>query len=91
MLKLKKLSETFNLKVFTDSGDYFGDIEEAILSSNKISGWKVKATRTSAIAKALGNAKGVIVPHNLIKAIGDIVIVSNSAVPSGGLGEDSYE
>lgn len=91
MLKLKKLSETYSLKVFTDSGDYFGDIEEAILASNKISGWKVKSTRNSAISRALGNAKGVIVPHNLVKAIGDIVIVSNSAVPSGGMGDDDYE
>ena len=29
MLKMKKVSETYDLKVFTDAGDYFGDIEDA--------------------------------------------------------------
>ena len=32
--------------------------------------------------KVLGNAKGVIVPHQLVKSIGDIVIISKSAVPA---------
>ena len=25
MLKMKKISETFDMRVFTDNGDYFGD------------------------------------------------------------------
>ena len=45
MLKLKKLSEAYDMKVFTDNGDYFGDVEEAILTSNKVFGWRVKATK----------------------------------------------
>jgi len=36
------------------------------------------------ITKVLGNAKGVIVPHNLVKAIGSIVLVSGAAVPNAG-------
>ena len=51
------LSETFDMKVFTDSGDYFGDVEESILTSTKIFGWKVKATRNSFLARVLGSAK----------------------------------
>lgn len=90
MLKLKKLSETYDLKVFTDSGEYFGDIEEAIISSNRLFGWKVKAAKNSMITKVLGNAKGVIVPHNLVKAIGSIVLVSGAAVPNAG-GEEIAE
>ncbi len=82
MLKMKKINETFDMKVFTDEGDYFGDIEEAILTSNKIFGWKVKATRNSFLDKVLGSAKGVIVPHQLVKSIGDILIISKAAVPS---------
>ena len=82
MLKMKKINETIDMKEFTDEGDYFGDIEEAILTSNKIFGWKVKATRNSFLDKVLGSAKGVIVPHQLVKSIGDILIISKAAVPS---------
>jgi len=83
MLKMKKVSQTYDLRVFTDSGDYFGDIEDSIVSANKISGWKIKATKNSFLSKVLGSAKGVIVPHQLVKAVGDIIIISKNAVPSG--------
>ncbi|PIY60559.1 photosystem reaction center subunit H [Candidatus Woesearchaeota archaeon CG_4_10_14_0_8_um_filter_47_5] len=82
MLKMKRISETYDMKVFTDSGDYFGDIEESILTVNKVFGWRVKATRNSFLSKILGNAKGVIVPHQLVRAIGDIMIISKAAIPS---------
>ena len=84
MLKLKRITETYNMKVFTDSGDYFGDIEEAVTTKTKITAWRVRATKTSALSKLLGNAKGVIVPHQLVKSIGDVIIISKSAVPSYG-------
>ena len=82
MLKMKKITETYDMKVFTDDGDYFGDVEEVILGLNKVGGWRVRATKNSFLNKVLGNAKGVIVPHQLVKSIGDIVIISKSAVPA---------
>lgn len=82
MLKMKRITEAFDMKVFTDTGDYFGDIEESILTDTKVFGWRVKATRNSYLNKVLGSAKGVIVPHQLVKAIGDIMIISKSAVPN---------
>ena len=82
MLRLKKITETYDMKVFTDLGDYFGDVEEAIITNNKIYGWRVRATKNSFLTKVLGSAKGVIVPHQLVKAIGDIFIISRTAVPS---------
>ena len=82
MLKMKRISEAYDMKVFTDTGDYFGDIEESILTHNKVFGWRVKATRNSFLNKVLGKAKGVIVPHQLVKSIGDIMIISKAAVPS---------
>lgn len=81
MLQLKKISECFDLKVFTDSGEYFGDVEEAILLGNKITGWRIRATRSSFLSRILGNAKGVIVPHNLVKNISDVMIINKQAVP----------
>ena len=88
MLKMKKISDTYEMKVFTDSGDYFGDVEEGILTQTKIFGWKVKATKNSFLNKVLGSAKGVIVPHQLVKAVGDILIISKTAVPSYSPDED---
>lgn len=82
MLKMKKISETYDMKVFTDTGDYFGDIEEAILTQTKVFGWRVRATKNSFLTKVLGSAKGVIVPHQLVKSVGDIMIISKAAVPS---------
>jgi sporulation protein YlmC with PRC-barrel domain len=82
MLKMKRISETYEMRVFTDSGDYFGDVEETILTNTKIFGWKVKATKNSFLNKVLGSAKGVIVPHQLVKSTGDIMIISKSAIPS---------
>ena len=82
MLQLKKITDVYEVKVFTDGGEYFGDIEEAILGGNKVFGWRVRATRNSSLSRALGGAKGVIVPHQLVKAIGDIMIISKAAMPS---------
>ncbi len=82
MLKMKKISDTFDMKVFTDTGDYFGDIEEALLTQSKVYGWRVRATKNSFLTKVLGSAKGVVVPHQLVKAVGDIMIISKAAVPS---------
>ena len=82
MLKMKSISETYDMKVFTDQGDYFGDVEEVILTQTKIHGWRVRATKNSFLSKVLGTAKGVIVPHQLVKAVGDIIIISKAAMPS---------
>jgi sporulation protein YlmC with PRC-barrel domain len=82
MLKMKKISDTFNMRVFTDEGEYFGNVEESILTRNKVFGWRVKATKGSFLSSVLGSAKGVIVPHQLVKSIGDIMIISKAAVPS---------
>ena len=82
MLKMKKISETFDMRVFTDTGEYFGDVEESIITQNKVFGWRVKATKNSFLNKVLGSAKGVIVPHQLVKSIGDIMIISRAAIPS---------
>ncbi len=82
MLKMKKITESYDMRVFTDNGEYFGDVEEAILTSTRVSGWRVRSTKGSFLSKVLGSAKGVIVPHQLVKSMGDIMIISKAAVPS---------
>ena len=91
MLRMKRVSETYAIKVFTDAGEYFGDIEEAILTPTKIFGWRVRATRDSFLSKILGSAKGVIVPHPLVKSVGDVMIISKAAVPAYSQEEDAEE
>lgn len=88
MLKTRKVSETYEMRVFTDDGYYFGDVEEAILSSNKVFGWRIKATKSSYLTKVLGGAKGVIVPHQLVKAFCDVMIISKAAIPTGAPEEE---
>ena len=82
MLKTKKVSQTYNMSVYTDEGDYFGEIEESIITNNKVFGWKIRATKNSFLNKVLGSAKGVIVPHQYVRSIGDILIVNKMAVPN---------
>ena len=83
MLKLKEVSKTYGIKVFTDLGEYFGDIDEVIIQNNKIFGWKIKATRNSYLNRTISGAKGVIVPHQLVKATSDVMIISKAAITSG--------
>lgn len=82
MLRTKQVSETVGLHVFTDNGDLFGEIEDAVINKNRVDAWKVRAVKDSFLTKALAGAKGVIVPHQLVKAIGDVMIVSRAAAPN---------
>ena len=84
MLKLKRISDMYDMKVYTDSGEYFGDVEELVLTKTKVGLWRVRATKNSFLSNVLGGAKGVLVPHNLVKSIGDIIIISKSAIPNFG-------
>ena len=75
------MSEVVGLRVYTDSGDLFGVIEEVNLVDNKIDGWRIVVARESGMIEVLGGARGIIVPHQFIKAIGDIFIIDKNAVP----------
>ena len=43
-MRIKKITEVIGTKVYTDSGDFFGIIEEANLQENKIDGWRIKVS-----------------------------------------------
>ena len=88
MLKIRKVKDMIGLKVFTDGGDYFGEIEEANLAENKIDSWRIKIARDSNVATYLGGARGIIVPHQLVKAVGDVVVISKAAIPSKEAAEE---
>ena len=75
------MSEVVGRRVYTDSGDLFGMIEEVNLMDNKVDGWRIVVARESGMIQVLGGARGIIVPHQFIKAIGDIIIINKNAVP----------
>jgi len=86
MLRIKKISEVLGKPVYTSEGDYFGQIDEVNLVDNKIDGWKIRLS--SGIMSAIGGAKGVIIPHQFVKAIGDVFIITKASLPSGPDGKD---
>ena len=81
MMKIKKISEVLGKRVFTDAGDVFGFVEELNLLDNKIDGWRIVVSRESSMNQILGGARGIIVPHQFIKAIGDVIVINKNAVP----------
>ncbi len=81
MLKTKLVQDIYEMPVYTDDGVYFGDIEEGVIFRGKVYGWRVVATRNSHLGKVLGGAKGVVVPHQLVKSIGDVMIIAKGALP----------
>jgi sporulation protein YlmC with PRC-barrel domain len=79
-MRIKKITEVIGLKVYTDSGDYFGEVEEANLHENKVDGWRIKVG--GSITSLIGGARGVIIPHQFVRAISDIFIINKAALPS---------
>ena len=91
MLKTRKVTDVFGLRVFTDEGYYYGDIEEVVIQSNRIWGWRVRATKASQLTRVLTGAKGATVPHQLVRSIGDVMIISKNALPSEELPPEEAE
>ncbi|MEK6840873.1 MAG: PRC-barrel domain-containing protein [Nanoarchaeota archaeon] len=79
-MRVRKITDVIGLKAFTDSGDFFGQVEEANLVDNKIDGWKIKVG--GSVISLIGGARGVIIPHQFVKAISDVFIINKAALPS---------
>ena len=79
MLRIKKVSNVLGRNVYTDTGDFLGQIEEVNLTENKVDGWRIKISGN--MSDLIGGARGIIVPHQFVKAIGDIFIVNKSNLP----------
>jgi len=79
-MRVKRITDAIGLKVYTDNGDFFGEVEEANLQENKIDGWRIKVGG-SAVA-LIGGARGVIIPHQYVRAVSDIFIINSATLPS---------
>jgi sporulation protein YlmC with PRC-barrel domain len=89
MLKIKKISEVIGKHVYTADGDYFGQVEEANLADNRIDGWKIRIG--SGFMSSLGGARGVIIPHQFVKSIGDVFVINSAAFKSYAGGAESMD
>jgi len=79
-MRVKKITDVIGTKVYTDSGEYFGEIEEANLHENKVDGWRIKVG--GSVLSLIGGARGVIIPHQFVKAISDVFIINKAALPN---------
>lgn len=80
MLKIEKISKVLGKRVYTDGGDFFGEVEEINLFENKIDGWRIRVG--GGMNALLGGARGVIIPHQFVKAIGDVMVISKASLPT---------
>ena len=88
MLRVKKLSEVMGKNVFTSDGDLFGQVEEVNLIDNKIDGWKIRIG--SSFISIFGGARGVVIPHQFVKAVGDVLIVNKASIPSREFDQEEF-
>ena len=89
MLDMKRLSSVMGKAVYTDNGELFGEIEDVNLVDNKIDGWRIRVG--GGVMNLLGGARGVIIPHTFVKAIGDIFIISKTNFPQKTNSEEEIE
>jgi len=83
-MKIQKISDVLGKRVYTDSGSYFGEVEEANLFENRVDGWRIRVG--AGVTTVLGGARGVIIPHQFVKSINDVFIINSAALPSAGAG-----
>ena len=88
MLRIKRITEVIGKKVYTDTGDFFGEVEESNLVENRVDSWRIRIANS--MGNFLGGARGVIIPHQFVKAVGDIVVVSRANLPLDE-GEETVE
>ena len=77
MARFKRMTDVYEMKVFTDTGYFFGEIEEALIEDNRIKSWKIRAVPGSLLSTKVKDAKGVIIPQKFFKAFGDIIIIQD--------------
>ena len=78
-ISVKDIADMFGKDVFTAKGYYAGKVSdlEFDLARFKIRSIVIKAARESALGKMVGGKKGIIVPYQMVQAIGDVVIIKH--------------
>jgi sporulation protein YlmC with PRC-barrel domain len=83
-LNVKDVADMFGKDVFTAKGFYAGKVLdlEFDLSRFKIRSLVIEAARGSFLGKVVGGKKGIIVPYQMVQAIGDVVLIKHVAPPT---------
>jgi sporulation protein YlmC with PRC-barrel domain len=78
-LNERTMAEIQGRDIFTDKGAYCGKIAdvEFDLQKFRLRAVVVDAAKGSFLANIVGGRRGVIVPYQMIKAVGDIVIIKH--------------
>jgi sporulation protein YlmC with PRC-barrel domain len=78
-VSVNSISGLFGKDVFTNKGFYAGKVDdcELDLSRFKIRSIVIRAARESSIGKMVGGRKGLIVPYQMVQAIGDVVLIKH--------------
>ncbi len=79
MVTSKSYADTVKKDVFTTKGSYAGKIADVDLDMEKfrIRSIVVDALKGSFLSSMVGEKRGVIVPFQMVQAIGDIVIIKH--------------
>ncbi len=72
-------SKLIGKDMFTDKGMYCGRVSdiEVDLQRFRVRALIVNAIKGSYLYDLVGGQKGVIIPYNMVKAVGDIVIIKH--------------
>lgn len=83
MVTVRDIKEMFGRDVFTDRGLYCGKINDLHIDLDKfrLKSLEIESVKGSFLSSLVGSKKGVIVPFQMIEAIGDIVIIKHIKGP----------
>lgn len=88
-ISVKDIADMFGKDVFTSKGFYAGKVAdmEFDLSRFKIRSLVIEANKNSMLGKMVGGKKGIIVPYQVVQAIGDVVIIKHVISSDAGAEE----
>jgi sporulation protein YlmC with PRC-barrel domain len=82
-VNVKSLTEMFEKDVFTERGVYCGKVDDVKVDLDKfrMKAVAIEAVKGSYLAEMVGRKKGIIIPYDMIRSIGDIVIIKHITAP----------
>jgi sporulation protein YlmC with PRC-barrel domain len=90
-ITVKDISEMFGKDVFTDKAFYCGKVSdvEFDLARFKVRAVVIEAAKGTFLGKIVGGKKGIIVPYQMVQAIGDVVLIKHISTPVPEEGESA--
>jgi sporulation protein YlmC with PRC-barrel domain len=83
-ISVKDVDDMFNKDVFTAKGMYCGKVSdlEFDLGRFKIKSIVIQTAKGTFLGSMVGGKKGIIVPYQMVQAIGDVVLIKHIAIPT---------